>query len=80
MPVAIARPARSDDQRPLVAAVVVVFGYWYLYLLEPAGNPFDRGPFVTRLGERYVAEVQRAVRGELAEDPMLGRAQSLEQR
>ncbi len=36
----------------LVAAVVVVFGYWYLYLLEPAGNPFDRGPFVTRLGER----------------------------
>ena len=36
----------------LLAMVAVIFGYWYLYLLAPAGDPFDRGPFVTRLGER----------------------------
>ncbi len=32
-----------------------VLGYWYLYLLAPAGNPFDRGPFLVGLGERSAA-------------------------
>jgi hypothetical protein len=35
--------------------VGAVLGYWYLYLLAPAGNPFDRGPFLVALGERSAA-------------------------
>jgi Calcineurin-like phosphoesterase len=34
----------------LVLVVIVVLVYWRLYLLEPSGDPFTRGPFVTRLG------------------------------
>ena len=30
-------------------AVVAVLVYWHLYLLEPKGTPFTRGPFVIRL-------------------------------
>ena len=33
----------------LVLAVVAVLVYWRLYLLGPSGDPFTRGPFVTRL-------------------------------
>ena len=33
----------------LVLAVITVLIYWHLYLLGPSGDPFTRGPFVTRL-------------------------------
>jgi hypothetical protein len=33
----------------LVLAVITVLVYWHLYLLGPSGDPFTRGPFVTRL-------------------------------
>jgi hypothetical protein len=34
----------------LALLVVAVLVYWRLYLLGPSGDPFTRGPFVTRLG------------------------------
>ncbi|MGN6378174.1 MAG: metallophosphoesterase family protein [Gaiellales bacterium] len=35
-----------------LAAVAAVLIYWDMYLLSPAGNPFDRGPFLTWIGQR----------------------------
>ncbi|MDX6618781.1 MAG: tartrate-resistant acid phosphatase type 5 [Gaiellales bacterium] len=32
-----------------ILAVAAVLVYWHLYLLEPQGTPFTRGPFLTRL-------------------------------
>jgi hypothetical protein len=32
-----------------ILAVVAVLLYWHLYLLEPQGTPFTRGPFLIRL-------------------------------
>jgi hypothetical protein len=33
----------------LVIVVITVLVYWRMYLLGPSGDPFTRGPFVTRL-------------------------------
>jgi hypothetical protein len=33
----------------LVLVIVAVLVYWHMYLLGPSGDPFTRGPFVTRL-------------------------------
>jgi hypothetical protein len=38
-----------------VLAVVAVLVYWHLYLLEPKGSPFTRGPFLTRLSTSEAA-------------------------
>jgi len=36
-------------------AVAAVLVYWHLYLLEPKGTPFTRGPFITRLSSSGAA-------------------------
>src|SRR4051812_14058283 len=48
----------------LVLGIAAVVFYWKSYLLEPRGDPFTRGPFVTRLTEQ-TAELRWRVKDDV---------------